>query len=128
MPVRDTQRETLSGVLMTRTPYGALPLDIYGTILFFVSVLGGLTLIVASQLWAAGHSRTKGTPLRRERKAWIALIGVGAVLIVGAALTNDHPIKETIDKIGDGRGMREAMVQPIALNRLASMRSFGSVP
>lgn len=76
----------------------------------------------------SGPLANQRNTVETRRKAWIALIGVGAVLIVGAALTNDHPIKETIDKIGDGRGMREAMVQPIALNRLASMRSFGSVP
>ncbi|GAA1353986.1 hypothetical protein GCM10009636_19200 [Arthrobacter koreensis] len=62
-------------------------MDTYGTILFFVCLLGGVALIVAGALWAARHPRTKGKPLGRERKAWIALLGLGAVLIVGAVLS-----------------------------------------
>lgn len=62
-------------------------MDTYGTIFYFVCLFGGVALIVGSAWWAVRQPRKKGEPLSGERKAWIVLPGLGAVLIVAAVLS-----------------------------------------
>ena len=62
-------------------------MDTYGTILYFVCLLGGVGLIIRSSLWSMRHPRKKGEPLSRERKTRMVLPVLGAILIVVAVIS-----------------------------------------
>lgn len=70
-----------------RRSHSMAVMDTYGKVLYFVCLLGGIALILGSTMWAVRHPPTKGQPLGGERKAWMALPILGALLIIAAVVS-----------------------------------------
>jgi nitrate reductase gamma subunit len=57
------------------------------TVIFFVGLFGGVALIIGSSLVAVRRPRKRGEPLSGERKAWMVVPVLGAILIIAAVLS-----------------------------------------
>jgi uncharacterized iron-regulated membrane protein len=54
---------------------------------YFVCLFGGLALMMGGTVWAMRHPRQKGEPISRERKAWVAVMALGFVLVIAGLFT-----------------------------------------